>query len=94
MNKQELVKAIYERQEPLGLTLAGVSEFVDAIVHVITGELVKKEKITLFGFGTFTTANRKAKNGVNPATGKAIKIAAKTVPVFKAGQQLKELVNS
>ena len=94
MNKQELIKAMHDRQGNLGLTQATMAEFVDSIINSIADELAKKEKVTLVGFGVFSTANRKAKNGVNPSTGKAIKIAAKTVPVFKAGQQLKDTVNS
>jgi DNA-binding protein HU-beta len=93
MNKQELIKAMHDRQGNLGLTQATMAEFVDSIINSIADELVKKEKITLVGFGTFSTANRKAKTGVNPKTGKPLKIPAKTVPVFRAGQQLKDIVN-
>ncbi len=35
---------------------------------------------------------RKARKGRNPQTGAALKIAAKKVPVFKAGQGLKNAV--
>jgi DNA-binding protein HU-beta len=94
MNKQELIKAMHDRQGNLGLTQATMAEFVDSIINSIADELVKKEKVTLVGFGTFSTANRKAKTGVNPKTGKPLKIPAKTVPTFKAGQQLKDTVNS
>jgi nucleoid DNA-binding protein len=44
------------------------------------------------GFGTFNVKKRKARAGRNPQTGKAIKIAAKKVPVFKAGKGLKDAV--
>jgi DNA-binding protein HU-beta len=94
MNKQELIKAIHDRQGNLGLTQTVVAEVVNRIINTITKELAKKEKVTLVGFGTFSTANRKAKTGVNPKTGKPLKIPAKTVPTFKAGQQLKDTVNS
>ncbi len=94
MNKQELIKAIHDKQGNLGLTQSLVGEFVDAIINTITEELAQKEKVTLLGFGTFATSERKARNGVNPSNGKAVKIAAKTVPTFKAGKELKEIVNS
>jgi DNA-binding protein HU-beta len=94
MNKLDLIKAIHDKQGNMGLSLAGVGEFVETIINSITDELAKKEKVTLVGFGTFATAHRKEKNGVNPKTGKAIKIAAKTVPTFKAGKELKDIVNS
>jgi nucleoid DNA-binding protein len=44
------------------------------------------------GFGTFSVSKRKARKGRNPQTGEAIKIAAKKVPVFKAGKGLKDAV--
>ncbi|PID51623.1 MAG: hypothetical protein CR954_00845 [Candidatus Moraniibacteriota bacterium] len=57
------------------------TEVVDAVA-VKTG----------FGFGTFGVSKRKARDGVNPATGEKIKIAATTVPKFKAGKSLKDAV--
>ena len=53
----------------------------------------KGQKVALIGFGTFSSAMRKARKGINPQTKKIIKIAAKRVPKFKAGKQLSKLVN-
>ena len=47
------------------------------------------EKVTFVGFGTFSVVQRKAKKGMNPRTGKEIKIAAKKAPKFTAGSALK-----
>ena len=44
------------------------------------------------GFGTFDVKKRKARTGRNPQTGAVLKIAAKKVPVFKAGKGLKDAV--
>jgi DNA-binding protein HU-beta len=44
------------------------------------------------GFGSFSVAKRKARNGRNPQTGKAIKIAAKKVAKFKAGAKLSKSI--
>ena len=94
MNKQELIKAVQGRIEdekdkfPQKL----VADFVETFTEVITQELVNKGSVTLVGFGTFAAAQRKAKTGINPKTGKKINIPAKTVPVFKAGKGLKEIV--
>ena len=52
----------------------------------------KGDAVTLVGFGTFGVTKRKARTGRNPQTGAAIKIAAKKVPVFKAGKGLKDAV--
>ena len=54
--------------------------------------LKKGDSVTLVGFGTFSVSKRKARKGRNPQTGEAIKIAAKKVPVFKAGKGLKDSV--
>ena len=49
--------------------------------------------LVLVGFGTFAVAERKERNGINPATKAAIKIAAKKVAKFKAGIELDKAVN-
>ncbi|MCL5046712.1 MAG: HU family DNA-binding protein, partial [Actinobacteria bacterium] len=58
----------------------------------ITGPLKQGDKVSLVGFGTFDIRKRLARKGRNPQTGKEIKIAARKVPVFKAGKPLKEAV--
>jgi DNA-binding protein HU-beta len=65
---------------------------VDATLAAIKKALKKGAAVTLVGFGTFDVKKRKARIGRNPQTGKAIKIAAKKVPVFKAGKGLKDAV--
>jgi nucleoid DNA-binding protein len=63
-----------------------------AILATIKKALKKGETVTLVGFGTFGVSKRKARKGRNPQTGDVIKIAAKKVPVFKAGKGLKDAV--
>ena len=65
---------------------------VDCVFSSITEALKRKDKVTIIGFGTFKVEERKARKGINPQTGKAIDIAAKTVPKFVAGKALKEAV--
>ena len=65
---------------------------VDATLAAIQKALKKGDAVTLVGFGTFGISKRKARAGRNPKTGAVIKIAAKKVPVFKAGKGLKEAV--
>ena len=90
MNKAELVKAMSEES---GLTQKDVEKVLNSFVNVVSNELAKKEKIQLVGFGTFETRSRGARTGRNPQTGEEIKINASTVPAFKAGKALKDLVN-
>ena len=89
MNREELVKEIVKSTK---LSQKSVSEVLSATVESIQNTVKKGDKVTLVGFGTFESRRRAARNGRNPQTGKEIKIAAKTVPVFSAGKKFKELV--
>jgi len=89
MNKTELVKSISEKAQ---LKVSDTENLVNSFIDTVSEELKKKGKVTLVGFGTFSIAHRKEKTGVNPKTGKKIKIKSKNVPVFKAGKALKEKI--
>ncbi len=90
MNKTELVAAVAEKT---GLTKKDAEKALAAVVETVKEVVAKKEKVQLIGFGTFEARKRNARTGKNPQTGKAIKIAAATVPAFKAGKAFKEMVN-
>lgn len=90
MNKAELVNAMATET---GLTKKDVESVLNSFVNVVSNELSNKGKVQLVGFGTFETRKRAERNGRNPQTGKEIKIAAATVPAFKAGKALKDKVN-
>ena len=91
MNKTELVAAIAEQAE---LSKKDSEKALKAFIDVVTEELKKGEKIQLVGFGTFEVAERPEREGRNPSTGKAMKIAASKSPKFKAGKALKDTVNA
>ncbi len=90
MNKTELVAAVAEKTL---LSKKDSQKAVDALFETITEELVKDEKVTLVGFGTFEVRQRAARQGRNPATGETITIPASKSPAFKAGKGLKDRVN-
>lgn len=90
MNKAELVAAIAEKAE---LSKRDSEKALKAFIDVVTDELVNGEKVQLVGFGTFEVAERAAREGKNPQTGKKIKIPASKAPKFKAGKALKDVVN-
>jgi len=90
MNKNELVSAIAEQS---GLSKVDSKKALEAFEEAVTGALAKGDSVTLVSFGTFSVAKREARNGVNPATGEKIQIAAKKVAKFKAGAKLAEVVN-
>lgn len=91
MTKAELITAVAEKA---GLKKVEAEKAVAGFVAAVTGALKKGEKLTLIGFGTFSTTKRAARKGQNPQTGKKITIPAATVPKFKPGKALKEAVNS
>ena len=90
MNKAELVEAIAKET---GLTKAKSAEVVTSIVNTITESLSKGEKVSLTGFGTWSTSERAERKGRNPKTGEEITIASKRVAKFKAGNELTKNVN-
>lgn len=67
---------------------------VKAFTAAVTTALVKKEKVSLVGFGSFETAEQKGKTGKVPGTNKTYKTKDKVVPKFKAGKGLKDRVEA
>lgn len=89
MNKQGLIDAVASTTH-LKKSLA--EDTVDAVLDSIRGALKKGADVRLVGFGTFRVAQRAASEGRNPRTGQTIQIAARKVPRFRAGKDLKDAV--
>jgi DNA-binding protein HU-beta len=89
MTKAELIEKI---AKDVKLTKAAADKAVNSFVDGVKKALKKGDRVALIGFGTFAVSQRKARKGRNPQTGKEIKIAARKVPVFKAGAALKKAV--
>jgi DNA-binding protein HU-beta len=90
MNKAEMIASV---AEDTGLTKADVGRCLDSLVEQVTKALKKGDRVALVGFGTFGVSKRKARAGRNPQTGAVIKIAARRVPRFAPGKELKAAVN-
>lgn len=91
MTKSDLVEAVAKETK---LPKTEVAAVINATLEAIQGTIAKKttEDVVLTGFGTFTVAKRKERQGRNPKTGEAITIPAMRVPRFKAGKALKTAV--
>ena len=89
MNKAELIEAVAKEAD---LSKAAAGSAIDAVTAAITKAVAKGDTVTMVGFGTFSSSKRAARLGRNPATGKELKIAATTVPKFKAGATFKAAV--
>lgn len=90
MNKTELIEKVVASS---GLSKADAKKAYDGAVAAIQEALVAGDKIQLIGFGTFSVNERPERQGVNPATGNKITIAAKKVVKFKAGAELSAAVD-
>ena len=90
MNKSELIDAI---AKDANITKVAAKAALESFISNVTTTLKQKDvKVSLVGFGTFSVAERAARQGINPATKKPIKIAAKKVAKFKAGADLADSV--
>ena len=90
MTKADLVNDVANAAE---LTKKDAERLVELVFESIIESLNQGEKIELRGFGSFRVRERGARRGRSPKTGEPVSIPAKRVPYFKAGKELKELIN-
>ena len=94
MNKTEMIDALASES---GLSKADATRAIESLFGgdgLIAKELRNGAKVQITGFGTFQARKRAARTGRDPRTGDAIQIKAATLPSFKAGQGLKDAVNT
>ena len=89
VNKDELARAVAARS---GLEVGEAKSAVDATLAEITEQIAGGNEVRLTGFGKFSKTLRAAREGRNPRTGESMQIAAKSVPKFSAGAELKKAV--
>jgi DNA-binding protein HU-beta len=91
MNKVELVAAV---QKSLGgdTSKAETERAITAVLDSIKAGVKKTKQVQIIGFGTFKVASRKARKGINPKTGEAIKIKASKTIKFVPGKAFKDLL--
>jgi DNA-binding protein HU-beta len=90
MNRAELISHI---SELTGQTKTEVGTTITAIIYSITGAMTRGDKVTLVGFGTFERRTRQARTGRNPRTLAPLRIPSSKVPAFRAGQELKDVID-
>jgi len=89
VNKKDLIGKI---ATDASLTRAQAARALDAFVEGIRTGLSRGDRVTISGFGSFGVLHRKARRVRNPTDGKAIQIAARRVPRFAPGNELKSAV--
>ena len=91
MTKAELVELIAEK---INLTKKDTERVVNIVFENIMKALADGDKVELRGFGSFRVRSRNSRDGRNPRTGEAVAIPPKNVPFFKAGKELRQMVDT
>ena len=70
-----------------------VERIVSTIFDEVAKALARGDRVELRGFGAFSVKRRAQRTGRNPRTGEAVDVAAKAIPYFKTGKQLRDRLN-
>jgi integration host factor subunit beta len=92
MTKSELIQRLAESHPHL--YHRDVERIVSTVFEEISSALERGDRVELRGFGTYSVKHRDARVGRNPRTGDTVSVAPKTVPFFKTGKHLRDLVNN
>lgn len=87
MTKSEFVSAVADES---GLTKKDALAAIDAFTTTVTKVLLKHDRLSLIGFGTFLTSPRAARTARVPGTDRTVPVAATVVAKFKVGKNLKD----
>ena len=90
MTKRDLIEEVVQRYPQY----AGreVEIMIDAVFAGLTAALARGEGIEVRGFGSFSVRHYPARAGRNPKTGAVVAVAAKKLPWFKVGKELRARV--
>ena len=91
MTKSELIEILSQKQSQLAYK--DVELAVKTMLDHMATTLAKGDRIEIRGFGSFSLHYRPPRVGRNPKTGDSVELAAKYVPHFKPGKELRERVN-
>ncbi len=91
MTKSELIDVIAKEQSHLAYR--DVELAVKCMLEQMSQALASGQRIEIRGFGSFSLHYRPPRIGRNPKTGDSVALAAKHVPHFKPGKELRERVN-
>jgi DNA-binding protein HU-beta len=89
MTQTQMIQTLADRCE---LTKKVAKAMMDSLGQTAITEVKKNGLFVLPGIGRLVRVERKARMGRNPATGAAIKIAAKKVVRFRIAKAAKEAI--
>ena len=90
MTKKEIVDTVYNRTT---LKKKEASVALDAMISTIIASLACGEKVEIRGFCCFSVRERSSRIGRNPKSGQKVQVPLKKVPYFRAGKELKKMVD-
>jgi len=90
LTQTQLVRVLAEKVPDVNNKI--VRAFLDQLAATAIGEVKKNGVFVLPGIGRLVRVDRKARMGRNPATGEAIKIAAKKVVKFRVAKAAKDSI--
>lgn len=90
MNKSELVKSLSETHQLSGDEAAVV---VNTFFDCVRDALLEGDRVEIRGFGSFKVKEYQGYKGRNPKTGDPVAVPSKRLPVFRAGKELKDILN-
>lgn len=91
MNRKDLIGKIASDAD---LTRTQAARALTACLEGIRAGLVRGDRVTISGFGTFGVSHRKPRTLRNPRDGKAMEIAARRVPRFAPGNELRSAIQN
>ncbi len=90
MNKSDLIDTLAEKE---GLQHKEAADIVNMVLDGFTNTLKNDSRIEIRGFGSYTVRHYRSYTGMNPKTGKRVRVGDKMLPFFKVGKEMKAGVN-
>ena len=90
MTKAELVGKLANKSK---LSRKQAVDVVNAMTQSISDSLATGNKVEIRGFGSFHIRERNARIAHNPRSREIVEVPAKRVPFFKAGNDLRKVVD-
>ena len=91
LTKKEIINSIYMQ---LGYSKKIAENLLEDFLSIILDELIKKKKVKISNFGTFTVRHKKSRIGRNPKTLEKKVISERNVISFKPSKELKNYINN
>ena len=91
MTKSDLILKIASDK---GISKARAEAAVNMIFDCLTHSMVRDERVEIRGLGSFEIRKYASYKGRNPRTGDSVSVRPKRLPFFKAGKEIKDIINT